>query len=330
MAVSRRAFLTGCAAVAAAAGGVRKAGAQTLIPIQVGYYPGISALPLLIGVYVGMFASEGLAVDAEPTVAVNKLFSQLDDGVVNIAHTPIDNAITYDVGLGPNGVKSRDFVAFLGVDDGQFRLVARPGITRIAQLRGKTLAVDSLSTGMAFVLREMLEIEGLAENTYRLVAQGGSQQRANGLVSGKFDATLLTPPFDVSVKARGCTTVAHATDLVGPYQGIAVIARRAWLGENESAATRYMRAYREALAHAAADKTGSIPLLSSALHVAPAVAAASYDAAFRHGGGFHREGNLDLDGIRNVLRLRAEYAPPGGGKDPAPYIEPAILAPQSA
>jgi ABC-type nitrate/sulfonate/bicarbonate transport system substrate-binding protein len=330
MAVTRRAFLGGCAAVAAAAGGVRKAGAQTLVPIQVGYYPGISALPLLTGVYIGMFASDGLAVDAEPAIDATKLFDQLDDGIVHIAHTPIDNAIACDLGLGPRSVKSRDYVAFLGVDDGQLRLVGRPGITRIAQLRGKTLAVDSLSAGTTFVLRAMLEIEGLAENTYRLVLHGGTQQRASALVAGKFDATLLTPPFDLSVKPRGCTTLAHATDLLGPYQGIAVVARREWLHENGSAAIRYVHAYREALAHAAADKSGSIPLLARGLHVSPAVAAASYDAALRHSGGFCHDGNLDLDGIRTVLRLRAEYAPPGGGKDPAPYIEPAIVTPQSA
>ena len=330
MAVSRHAFLTGCAAVAAAAGGVRKADAQTLVPIQVGYYPGISALPLLTGVYIGMFASDGLAVDAEPAVDAGTLFGELDDGLVQIAHTPIDNSIACDLGFGPRSVRSRDYVAFLGVDDGQLRLVARPGITRIAQLRGKTLAVDSLSTGTTFVLRAMLEIEGLAENDYRLVPQGGMQQRASALVAGKVDATLLAPPFDLSVKPRGCRTLAHAIDLLGPYQGIAVVARRAWLHENGSAAIQYMHAYRAALAHAAADKSGSIPLLARGLHVSPAVAAASYDAAFRHSGGFCHDGDLDLDGIRTVLRLRTKYAPPGGGVDPAPYIEPAIITPQSA
>jgi len=227
-------------------------------------------------------------------------------------------------------VKARDFVAFLGVDDGQLRLVARRGITRMSDLRGKTLAVDSLSSGTAFVLRAMLDVEGLAENEYRLIAQGGAQQRATGLVTKKFDATLLTPPFDLSLKARGCMTLARATDLLGPYQGSAVVARRAWLHDNSDAATRYVHAYREALAHAAADKVGSIPLLARGLHVSPALAGASYDAAFRHSGGFCHDGNLDLDGIRTALRLRARYAPPGGGEDPAPYIEPAITAPQSA
>lgn len=329
MAVTRHAFLAGCAAVAAA-GGARGADAQTLTPVQVGYVPGISALPLLTGVYLGMFAGEGLAVDAEPAPDTAKLFRQLDAGIADIAHTSIDTAISYDVGVGPHVVQNRDFVAILGVDDGQFRLVGRRGIKRVAQLRGKTLAVDARGSGLAFVLRGMLAVEGVEEDEYRLVPMSDAQQRANALAAGKVDGSLLTPPYDLSVRARGCPTLARATDLLGGYQGVAVIARRAWLLNNAATAMRYMHAYREALAHAANDKAGSIPLLVGALHVSPAVAAASYDAALRHSDGFCNEGRLDLDGIRTVLRLRARYAPPGGGDDPTPYIEPAISAPQSA
>jgi ABC-type nitrate/sulfonate/bicarbonate transport system substrate-binding protein len=329
MAVLRRAFLTGCAALTVAAG-ARRAQAQGLVPIQVGYFPGVSALPLLTGVYLGMFASEGLAVDAEPNAKSSTLFAQLDDGVLHFAHTAIDNAIACDVGAGPAAVTSRDFVAILGVDHGQLTLVARRGITRIAQLRGKTLAVDSLSMGYANALRATLAAEGLADDEYRLVARGGTQQRASGLAARRFDATLLTPPFDLSLRAAGCMTLARVTDVLGAYQGISVVARRAWLHENAGAAARYVHAYRIALEHAASDKSGSIPLLARALHVSPAVAAASYDAAFKRSDGFCHNGTLDLAGIRTVLRLRARYAPPGGGNDPAPYIEPTIVAPQQA
>ncbi len=330
MAVSRHAFLAGCAAVAATAGSVRAAGAQTLTPIQVGYFPGISALPVLTGVYLGMFASENLAVDAEPVLDLNRVFQQLDDRIVDIAHVPIDSAIAYDLGAGARTLRNRDFVAFLGIDDGQLRLVARDGIATATQLRGRTIAVDARSTGLTFAVREMLEAEGITADDYRLVAHGRAPQRATGLVAGRFDATLLTPPYDFSVKAHGCRTLAYATDVLGAYQGIAAVARRTWLHDNASAALGYVRAYRQALAHAAADKTGSLPLLVGALRVSPVLAAASYDAALRHSGGFCREGRLDLAGIRTVLRLRARYAPPGGGEDPAPFIEPAISAPQSA
>jgi ABC-type nitrate/sulfonate/bicarbonate transport system substrate-binding protein len=329
MAVSRRAFLGGCAALTVAAG-ARRAQAQGLVPIQVGYVPGLSALPLLTGVYLGMFADEGLAVDAEPDTTPSTLFNQLDDGVLHFAHTSIDNAIACDVGAGPSTVASRDFVAILGVDHGELRLIARRGIIRIAQLRGKTLAVDALTMGNANALRALLAAEGLADDEYRLVARGSAQQRASGLVARRFDATLLTPPFDLSLRAAGCMTLAHVTDVLGTYQGVTVVARRAWLHENASAATRYMHAYCVALEHAASDKTGSIPLLARALHVPPAVAAASYDAAFKLSDGFCHDGNLDLDGIRTVLRLRARYAPPGGGDDPAPYIQTTIAAPEQA
>jgi len=276
-----------------------------------------------------MFASDGLAVDAEPAKS-STFFSQLDDGVLHLAHTAIDDAIACDVGAGPAAVTNRDFVAILGVDHGQLRLVARRGITRIAQLRGKTVAADSLTMGNANALRALLAAEGLADDEYRLVARDTAQQRASGLAARKFDATLLTPPFDLSLRAAGCTTLAHVTDVLGAYQGIAVVARRAWLHENASVATRYMHAYRVALEHAASDKTGSIPLLAGALNVSPAVAAASYDAAFKRSDGFCNDGTLDLAGIRTVLRLRARYAPPGGGDDPTPYIEPTIVAPQQA
>lgn len=329
MALSRRALLGGCAALTVAAG-ARRLGAQGLVPIQVGYTPGVSALPLLTGVYLGMFAFGDLAVDAEPVVTASALLDQLDDGTAHIAHATMDDVIACDLGQGPDSVKNRDFVAILGIDHGLLGLVARPGISRIAQLRGKTLAVESLSMGFVSPLRAVLETEGLARDDYRLIAYGGTQQRASGLGARRFDATLLTPPFDLSLHAAGCRTIARVTDLLGPYQGIVAFARRSWLEQNASAAARYVHAYRDALARAASDKRGSIPLLSRSLRVSRAIAAASYDAAFRRSDGFCRNGNLDLPGIRNVLRLRARYAPPGGGDDPALYIEPTIVAPQQA
>jgi hypothetical protein len=39
-----------------------------------------------------------------------------------------------------------------------------------------------------------------------------------------------------------------------------------------------------------------------------------------------RNAAVDLDGVRTVLRLRAKYAPPGAGDDPAPYVDSSIRA----
>ncbi|MDB5071062.1 MAG: hypothetical protein JWM87_2173 [Candidatus Eremiobacteraeota bacterium] len=322
---SRIRFIAGATATMVAASTATRAAAQSP-QVRVAYFPGVSALPLLIAARSGSFAREGIDARIAPTTSSADLFAQLDAGTLELAHTSIDNPIAYDVGAGPAQLAHRDFVAFLGVDDGLLRLVARPGITRIADLRGKTLAVDALTTGYAFALRAMLATAGLGEHDITLVGKGGTQQRAAGLLAGAFDATLLTPPFDLTANAAGFVTLGRATDLLGPYQGIAVVARRSWLAANRDVALRYSRAYVSALDVAVRDRTNAVAVLASALAVSDTIAAASYDAAFSSSGGIQRNAAVDLDGVRTVLRLRERYAPPGAGDDPGPYVDSTIRA----
>jgi ABC-type nitrate/sulfonate/bicarbonate transport system substrate-binding protein len=322
---SRTQFVAGTSATALALALARPVRAQAR-SVRVSYFSGIPALPLLTATQGGFFGREGLDVSATPATSSQDLFTKLDAGALDIVHAAIDNAIAYDVGAGPVALTNRDFVAFAGIDDGSLRLVARAGIARTEELRGKTVAVDALTTGFAFVVRALLSSADLAASDVTLVSRGGTQQRADGLLAGAFDATLLYPPFDLTANARGCVTVARAIDVLRPYQGFSVIARRAWLAENRDTAIRYARAFRAALGRVVTDRTGSIALLTTALSVPEAIAAASYDAVVAPDVGFRRDAGIDLAGVRTVLRLRARYAPPGAGDDPEPYVDSSILA----
>jgi ABC-type nitrate/sulfonate/bicarbonate transport system substrate-binding protein len=322
---SRSTFIAGSSAAVLTASFTRPARAD-IRAVRVAYFPGVSALPLLVAIRGGFFGAEGLDVSAAPTASSADLFGKLDSGALDLAHTSIDNPIAYDVGAGPVTLSHRDFVAFLGVDDGLLRLVARPDVAHLADLRGMTLAVDALATGFAFALRAMLATAGIGESDVTLVARGGTQQRAEGLLAGAFDATLLTPPFDLNANAAGFTTLGRAVELLGPYQGIAVVARRAWLEANRGIALRYGRGYRAALVQSGRDRSGSAAVLAALLDVSPQIAGMSHDAAFASNGGIQRSAAVDLDGVRTVLRLRAQYAPPGAGDDPAPYVDSSIRA----
>jgi ABC-type nitrate/sulfonate/bicarbonate transport system substrate-binding protein len=323
--VTRRKLLA-VAGAAAAATALRPARvlAQTRT-LKVGYFPGVGTLPLWAAIELGIFSQAGLQVTALPTPASIELFGAIDRGELDLAHTSVDNPIAYDAGVGAATLKNRDFVAFAGVDDGMLRLVARPGIATIADLRGKTLAVDAMTTGYAFALREILARAGIAEHDVTFVAKGGTQQRAQGLLAGAFDATLVTPPFDVQANAKGFTTLASATDVLGAYQGISLVTRRSWLAENRPVAVTYVRAFRAALARVATDRASAVAILMRNTKVDEPTANASYDAAFGPHGGVHRDAALDLAGIRTVLTLRAKYAPPGAGTDPSVYVDTTIL-----
>jgi ABC-type nitrate/sulfonate/bicarbonate transport system substrate-binding protein len=322
---TRGGFIAGALAAAAAVRG-GAASAADAFAVRIEYFAGVSALPILTGIARGTFAREGLTVSATAASTSADLFGKLDGGALDLAHTAIGNPIAYDAGAGAPGIASRDFVAIGGIDDGLLRLVARPGITTIAGLKGKTLAVDALATGYAFALRGMLESAGVHEFDVTFVAKGATQQRAQGLLAGAFDATLVTPPFDLDANARGFATLGRATDLLGAYQGIAIVGRRRWLEAHRDIAERYLRAYRAATAQAANDRAGSIALLTASLNVSTAIAGGSFDAAFAPDAGLRRDATLNVHGIRTVLRLRARYGPPGAGDDPARYIDESFLA----
>jgi TRAP-type uncharacterized transport system substrate-binding protein len=72
--------------------------------------------------------------------------------------TAIDNVVAYDEEQGEaQTVANLDLVAFMGGDNGFLRLVTVPEVKTYADLKGKQLSVDALTTGYAFVLRKLLE-----------------------------------------------------------------------------------------------------------------------------------------------------------------------------
>jgi hypothetical protein len=88
---------------------------------------------------------------------------------------------------------------------------------------------------------------------------------------------------------------------------------------------RYIQAYVEGLRWAKnkANKAEAAALLVKRLKMGPDVAAQCYDILADPAGGFATDARLDMDGFRNVLKLRAEIEGQWGGTPPAAekYLE---------
>ena len=149
-------------------------------------------------------------------------------GRFDIGLASIDNLVAYQEGQGDGApLQEPDLVAVMGVDGGFLSVVAAKSIGTLADLRGKTLAVDSLNTGFAFVLRELLQTNGIADRDVTFVRGGATDLRFRGLLAGAYDATLLRTPFDILAAERGFRVVATAESL-GPYLGTSGMVRRSW------------------------------------------------------------------------------------------------------
>src|SRR5436190_13833425 len=138
--------------------------------------------------------------------------------------------------------------AFMGSDNGFLSVMGGKGVARFSDLKGKKLSVDALSTGFAFVLRELLARNGIAESEVTFERAGGLVERFPGLLNGTYAATVVLTPFDLIAQAKGHAQLARAGEELGAYMGVVAAARRSWAGENRSALDAYTKAFRQGVA----------------------------------------------------------------------------------
>lgn len=301
-------------------------------PLRLNVFPSGSNWPVWVAQEVGFFARHGVSVAVTATPSSSAQFAGLLAGRTDIASTAMDNVVAYVEGQGeaPGAAgTSPDLVSVAGVNNGFLRLVTVPEVRNFADLRGKELSVDALTTGFAFVLRRLLERGGLAEGETRLVRVGGTTQRFDALMERRQAGTLLTVPLDAVAARRGFNVIADPSELLGAYQGLTFALRREWAAANRPRVVAFLRAYLEALAwlYDPGNKATAVAMMVRNLSgVTADQAEASYDAMLHPRTGFPRRAELDTAGIATVLSLRSAYGP--GGRtfaDPERYVERSYL-----
>ena len=274
-------------------------------------FGGAYNLPAWVAQHRGCFARHGVEVEISYTPDSVFLMKRLIEGDFDVAMTAIDNLIAYQEGEGEADVKAPvDLAAFIGMDSGFLELVAAPGIDSITDLRGKDIAVDALTTGFAFVLREMLARSQVRDSDVQYVRFGGSPARLKGLLEKRFAATLLPTPFALQAVERGHTILASGKALLGSYQGRCAFGQRAWLARNERAVIGFIRAYRDAMdwIFSPANRGEAEALLMEHDRgMTPALARRTYELFVNPQAGLFRDLALDMEGISVVLDLRSRF-----------------------
>jgi ABC-type nitrate/sulfonate/bicarbonate transport system substrate-binding protein len=302
------------------------AAAQAPKPIEAVVFPGGFNWPIWVAQEKGFFARNGADVKLTPTPDSAFQLTGLINGRFDIAMTAMDNIIAYvERQAGPPTTSTPDLIAFMGGDDGFLRLVTVPEVKTYADLKGRQLSVDALTTGYAFVLRKLLESAGLQRKDYELVSAGGVQQRFEALMEKRHAGTLLISPFEVAAEARGFNRLADAADVLGHYQGVVGAARRVWAREHQRELIAFIRGYRSALdwLYDSGNSTEAVAILRKNLPTMPEVLAQkSYEILLHPIRGFTRDASLDLAGIRTVLAPRSEYVEPRSElREPEKYYD---------
>ena len=300
--------------------------AAPLQPIEAIVFAGANAMPSYVAQDKGFFAREGLAVNLTATPNSGFQISSLVSGKFQIASTAIDNLIAYQEGQGTAKLdREPDMVAIMGISSAELSMFAVPGVRSIADLKGRELALDSLTTGYAFVLRYLLEKGGLGPDDVRFVAVGNSRARLQSLRDGKFAAALITEPFTGVARQEGFTLLGEGVSALGGYQANVRIVNRAWANENPKAVVGYIRALRSAIdwIYDPANRDEAVRILAARVKVDEAAARGSVEGMTRGQSALQRNGEMDLQGLRNVIMLRERYGVPQKKMGPpSKYYDP--------
>jgi ABC-type nitrate/sulfonate/bicarbonate transport system substrate-binding protein len=272
-------------------------------------FPGVQNLPMFAAQAKGFYAKRGLNVELKFTPNSEELRNGLAEGRYQIAHSAVDNAFAL------KDKANVDIAVVIGGDNSLNHLMVQPEITSLADIKGKTVAVDAVNTAYAFQVYEMLKQKGLNKGDYEVKSVGATGFRLDAMIKDKaMAAAIMNPPFSVRGEKAGLKDMGTAAAALGAYQGTSAYVLRAWGQANSDALVKYLQAYVEGWRWCfdPKNKAAAIALLVERLKLPEDVATSTFESTKAD---FDREGMINLDGIKNVLKLRAQFE---GGQPAAP------------
>lgn len=201
-------------------------------------------IPLWLANDTGLFAQHGLDVAMERVSGgSSKAVQVMMAGEIDVAQ--IGGAAIVDAGIAGADLL---FIATLHPVLA-LTVYAVPGLTRVEELRGKSMGITRAGTISDFTARYVLSRANLQPETdVGLVQTGGVAETLAAMQSANVPAGVLSPPFDVPARKLGFHELIDVPGLglEFPHQGVAV--SRDYLARNEEALRRYTRATIEAIA----------------------------------------------------------------------------------
>src|SRR6266536_5806974 len=151
--------------------------------------------PLTLANQAGIFKKNGLDVDIKKIPQKDRHLA-IASGDVQCAATTVETWIAWNA----NGVATTQ-VLQLDKSYGADGMVVRPNITKIADLKGKTVAASAPGTAPYFTLAWMLKKNGLSVKDVK-VATLEPAAAAQAFIAGQNDAAMTYEPYLSTVREK--------------------------------------------------------------------------------------------------------------------------------
>ena len=147
----------------------------------------------------------------------------------------------------------------------QTKMLVKPEIKRVEDLRGKRIASSSLGSLGDFLFKYILHKNGLDPNReITWLAIGTPPERLQALFSGVVDATEASYPYDLQGERKGFRVLFDARKEV-VYPSMSIVTRRKSIVQDRDTVMRMVKAHVEGIAYFRNNKDFAIRVLSKQL-----------------------------------------------------------------
>jgi ABC-type nitrate/sulfonate/bicarbonate transport system substrate-binding protein len=272
--------------------------------IQIGLFNRDAAIIAAIG--KGFLKQENIRAEINTVTDSPTLLRNMITGKYDLILNNADNVIAWAEGQGEDPQKN-DFVIFLGGSQGvDQKLVVAPGINGYADLKGKILAADAVTTGYAVVAMAILKKHGLEwKRDYEVKSFGNTTARADAMSRGDASGAMMSMPEE-EIQKRGFKVLAKSEDYVKNYARGLGATRREWANANEDLVVRFNRAMIRATdwLQEPKNKDEVVQLLLTETKNNRGRAEAMYAQTLSPSMGLTPRSRIDMQGIRTVIELR--------------------------
>jgi NitT/TauT family transport system substrate-binding protein len=216
--------------------------------------------PLTLAREAGLFKKHGLDVSIKMIPQKDRHLA-LASGDLQCAATTVETWIVWTA----NGIPTTQIFQ-LDKSYGADGMVVKPGIARIADLKGKTVAASAPGTAPYFTLAWMLKKNGLSTKDVSIVNLE-PQAAANAIIAGaaNLDAAMTYEPYLSAVREKPEAGKIIATTLDYPMIMDTFGCTPKFLAENPKAAQALANAYFDAVAMIKAEPARSFEIMGAAV-----------------------------------------------------------------
>jgi NitT/TauT family transport system substrate-binding protein len=204
-----------------------------------------------------------------------------------------------------------------------YAFVVKPDIRTPKDLRGKKINILNYGGSNDLALQLALKEWGMKLADAQIIVGGDAPTRMGSLMSGRTDATILSPPhLTIAVKA-GYRVLADMGDMSANFPQSTLNVKGSYMRDNRDLVKRFVRAYAEAIHAIKTQRDRTIKVFANRMRIDDAETVKTTYEYFAPR--FSFPPRISMEGVRDTLNFYAEQTADFKNRRAEEFVDQTIM-----